>query len=452
MTRLRTWLGGELRGLLRDSASTGAWQGVMSLADLVQLALVAHLLGIAEYGRLALVVGFVVLVGQFFDVRVGAAAMTFGARSLARASEEAAGVFQLTYLVDAATGVLGFAVVALLAPLVGPALVGGDGTTLVLVYALTLLVSTVDNTSISVLRVLDRFSRTSAYGVALEALRIGLVAGALLTFESLTAVLAALLVYDAAGAAIYATAAVRTFRRASGASLLRPALANARGEARALLGMVFHTNVVSYARLAQTQLPTVLVGALAGPAQAGVYKVGMAAAAAVGRLADPLYAAVFPRLARLWAGERRDEVVRLLRHASVLSVLVMAGALALAIAFRGPIVEALGGGGAAAATGVLVLAAVGYAVNGTLFWNGPLLLAAGRASTFSKLALIGAAVQIAFLAALVPAFGAEGAAAAFLASQVVGNVVIAAAALGAVRAAGPAAAAPRPVVPAPHGP
>ena len=37
------------------------------------------------------------------------------------------GVFQTTYLVDLATGLLGFAVVVVLAPLVGPGLVGGNG-------------------------------------------------------------------------------------------------------------------------------------------------------------------------------------------------------------------------------------------------------------------------------------------------------------------------------------
>ena len=67
------------------------------------------------------------------------------------------GIFQLSYLIDAIAGVLSFAIVAALAPFIGPRLVGRDGTLLIVLYALTLLISTVDETSVSVLRLLDRF-------------------------------------------------------------------------------------------------------------------------------------------------------------------------------------------------------------------------------------------------------------------------------------------------------
>jgi hypothetical protein len=83
------------------------------------------------------IIAFVVLVGQFFDVRVGAAVTTFGARRFECSPAAALGVFEFGYLVDFAAGVLGFVVVAALAPLVGPALVGGDGTNLTVLYALT---------------------------------------------------------------------------------------------------------------------------------------------------------------------------------------------------------------------------------------------------------------------------------------------------------------------------
>src|SRR5204863_1253049 len=85
---------GELGGLAADSVYVAVWQGATSLADLAQIALIAHVLGLDQYGRFAVVVSFVILVSQFFDVRVGVAATTLGARELNRDPRRAAGVFQ----------------------------------------------------------------------------------------------------------------------------------------------------------------------------------------------------------------------------------------------------------------------------------------------------------------------------------------------------------------------
>jgi O-antigen/teichoic acid export membrane protein len=97
----------ELRGLAKDSFWTAAWQGSTALAQLAQIALVGHVLGIGDFGRLALVISFVTLVGQFFDVRVTTATTAFGARKLGSDMRATAGIFQLSYLIDAVTGVIG---------------------------------------------------------------------------------------------------------------------------------------------------------------------------------------------------------------------------------------------------------------------------------------------------------------------------------------------------------
>lgn len=432
---------GELGRLGGDSAHVALWQGAISVADLVQLSLITHALGLAEYGRLALAIGFVILVGQFFDVRVGAAATTFGAERLQRSTTAAVGVFQLSYLIDLTTGVLGFLVVAGLAPFVGPALIGDGGTTLIVLYALTLLASTVDESSITVLRLLDRFGLIARYTVALEVGRVGLVAGALALSGNLTAVVLALLVYECAAGAANLLAARAAFRRASGGGrLFRPAPAAVRVERRAMLRMVLHTNVVSYARLAQTQLPTILVGVIAGAAQVGLYKVGMAGGAIVGRLADPPYAALLPRISKLWAANRRVEVRRVVVRASLISVPAMLLALTMLVILRSPILELLGGGGdATAATTVLVLAGAGQAVNGAVFWNVGLLYTVGRSRLVSHIAVAGTIVQVVLTPLFILKLEADGAALAFLISVLATNAActwFAVAALRDLRAGG----------------
>jgi O-antigen/teichoic acid export membrane protein len=428
----------EAGRLAGDSVYVAIWQGAVSIADLVQIALITHALGLTGYGRFALVVAFATLVDQFFDVRVGAAATTFGARALRQSAQAAAGTFQTSYLVDAATGVVGLVVLAGVAPIVGPHLIGENGTEFILLYALVLFASTLDDSSLAVLRLFDRFKLIATYTIMLEGTRVGLLVAALALKESLIVVFIVLIAYRLAAGLVNVTAASVVFRKASGgARLTRLSLGSASAERREMLRMVFHTNVVSYARLAQTQLPAILLGAISSATQVGVYKVGMAAAAGVGRVADPAYVAILPRLSRLWAAGRRAEFRRLIERASFVSVPAMIIAMGIVVLLRGPILEILGGASARHTAGtVLILGAVALALNGALFWNIGALFATGRSRTVAALAVAGAVTQVGFLVPLTIAFDAEGAAVAFLISMLWTNVVMAVLAFRAARAEG----------------
>jgi O-antigen/teichoic acid export membrane protein len=416
---------GELGGLAADSLYVAVWQGATSLADLAQIALIAHVLGLDQYGRFVVVVAFVMLVAQFFDVRVGVAATTLGARHLHGDPRRAAGIFQLSYLIDAVTGLLGFAVVVALSFVVGPGLVGSNGTLLIVLFATAVLASTVEDSSLAVLRLLDRYRLVATYTVGLEAARVGLVAGALLISEGLVPVILALLAQKMLVTVVQVATAATSFRAAIGRSLFRePALDAVTDTRRQMLTTVLHTNVVSYARLAQTQLPTVVLGAISGSVQAGLYRIGMAAAAAVGRLADPAYAALLPRVSRLFAAGRQSSVKSLIERASSISVPVMVVGIAVVLLLRDPILQLLGGQAATDAAPVLAAGAVAYAINGALFWNVGVLFAAGRAQTVSRIAVITAVTQAALLVPLVLAFEAPGAAISFLVSMALSNLAM----------------------------
>ncbi len=435
-SRVRARMGGELGGLAGDSFYVAIWQAATSIADFAQIALIAHLLGLDEYGRLAIVASFVLLVGGFFDVRVGVAATTLGARALRRDPERAAGIFQLSYLIDALTGILGFAAVAGLALAVGPGLVGSNGTLLIVLFAVTVLASTLEDSSLSILRLVDRYRLVAGYTVALEAARVGLIACALLISEGLVPVILALLAQKLLVTVVQVTTAASSFRQATGRGLFRgSALGAVRDTRRRMLTTVLHTNAVSYARLAQTQLPTLLLGAIAGPVQAGLYKIGMAAAASVGRLADPAYAALLPRVSRLFAAGRPDNVRRLVEQASRVSVPAMVVASAIVILLRDPILGLLGGNAAKDAGAVLAAGAAAYAINGALFWNIGVVFAAGRARAVAVIAIAGALTQGLLLVPLVLALEATGAALAFLATMALTNLAATIVAIRAIAAA-----------------
>jgi O-antigen/teichoic acid export membrane protein len=321
--------------------------------------------------------------------------------------------------------------------LVGGGLIGSDGAMLVLLYSVILLVGTVDESSVAILRLLDRYRLIATYTIPLQALRVGLVLVALTVTESLTWVVLALVVAEAALALTQFTAAAVVFRRKAGTSLFSrrgPALPSE--TRREMFRTVFQTNIFTYAQLAQQQLPAVVLGAISGPLQAGIYKIGMAVSILVGRLADPARVAILPRIVRLWAESGLGRVWRLLRSATLISVPVIAVTVGLVIGFRNELLELAGGHEATAAASVVIFTSIALGIDGALFWNTSLRFAAGEAKGVAFVAAIAALVQIAAVVPLASGAGASGAALAFLVSVTLANCFNTAACLRVVRRPG----------------
>jgi len=399
-------------------------QGSIAGAELVQVAMITHALGLAEFGRFALMVAFVTIVSAVLNPRVGIAATTFGARHMRRDPRSAAGVFQLSYLVDLVTGVLTVIAVGLLSLLFGSGIVGGLGIGLVLLYTLVPLSKIGDTTPLVILRLCDRFRLLAVATISTEILRIALVFAALAVDGSLLAVVIGLVAGKLVASAVKALLAFRVFGTASpGVSLARPNLRHLpAGERKAMRRTIFQSSFITWDSVAQVHVPTLLLGAFVGVTETGIYKVGMTIAAIVGKAADPASAALLPRLSRLWVEERFDDLKRLLRQATLITLPLVALLYLTIVVLRDPILELIGGGPAATAAGtVLILGAAGQAVYAMVFWRGNVLYAAHRTGAVAAVSMAGAVFQLAAVLVLIPAMGAEGAALAFLLSRLLIN-------------------------------
>jgi O-antigen/teichoic acid export membrane protein len=401
----------------------GISTGTGSIADLLQIMLLTRAFGLAGYGRFALIVAVVTVVAQFFDVRTTTATTPFAAQTIRSDLRASAGIFQLSYIVDGLTGLLAFFVVIGMAPFVGPHLAPAHGTQLMTLCALALLAGTVDDTSITIMRLFNRFRLAAVCGTASDVARVALVWAVLEVSKSLALVFAALVACSAFRALLNLIAARKAYREASsGMSLFRPALAEVRGRLKEMGSMLFHTNIAAYSRLVMTQVPTILIGLIVNSTGVGIYKVGMTVAAAIGRLADPAQSAIFPRIARLWTAGRLEETRQLIWRGTIIAGLAMGAAFAVAVTFREQIVDLITGGAYVGSIGaVVILGCLGQALNGVFFWNAQFLFAAHRARAVGGILLMGAITQLGLLFALVPAFEAKGAALSFLIVQFVIN-------------------------------
>lgn len=418
----------ELGGLAGDSGYTAVIQGSIVGTDLIQIGLITHTLGLTEFGRFSLMVAFVAIIIALMNPRVGIAATTFGARHLRGEPRCAAGVFQLSYLVDLATGTLCLVFIALLITLLGSGVVGGVGFGLVALYALAPLSKVLDTTPLVILRLRDRFRLIAGVTLATEVLRLVLVIVALTVSQSLLAVVVGLVAGKLIASTIKAALAFRIFSSAfDGVSLTRPAIKHLpRDERRAMLRTIFQSSFISFDSIGQVQAPTLLLGAFAGATEVGIYKIGMTVAAVVGQAVDPVSMALLPRLSRLWAAGRLRDLQRLVRQATLISLPVIAVLYLAVVVLRDPVLELIGGGPAARAAGtVLILGAAGQAMYAAVFWRGAVLHAAHRTGAVAAMSVAGAFVAVPAALLLIPPLGAEGAAIAVLLSRVLVNASLA---------------------------
>lgn len=174
-------------------------------------------------------------------------------------------------------------------------------------------------------------------------------------------------------------------------------------------------------RLLQGQLALLLVGAFAGAAQAGIYRVADAAAAITAMTASVVGTAATPMFSRLWgendhAGLQRVAV--LAAWGMALGALVLGLPLALFGQWLFPLVFGAEFAASVPVFVVLWLAAIGFGCCGLAL---ALATMTGHHVLGTQSLLVVAAVNLALGLGLVPQFGAIGGACAALAGTIAGN-------------------------------
>ncbi|MGH7908774.1 MAG: lipopolysaccharide biosynthesis protein, partial [Thermodesulfobacteriota bacterium] len=127
----------------------------------IQTVILARLLGVDNYGLLALIIAYVDVLNNFFDFRVWETATKYiGTFWTNREREKTLSMIKLSYIIDILSGILAFIIAILTAKIASSYLIHSPNAyTLVWIYSLSLLIDTANSTSDAILRVFDRFKR-----------------------------------------------------------------------------------------------------------------------------------------------------------------------------------------------------------------------------------------------------------------------------------------------------
>jgi O-antigen/teichoic acid export membrane protein len=421
---LRTlWFDAFLRRVARNSSWGVAATSVEFVLTLAETTLTARILGPTDYGRVALVVASIASIKQVVDIRAWEGATRYLAEFLEkRAPERALATIKLALLADVVVAAVALAVTLTAAGLItGRVLRQPDLEGPLLWYALTLVATMFNGTAQAVLRVFDRFRDLALRSTALAVWHLALVTAALLLGARVRGMVIAYVISDIAGSALLVVLAGRQVRQHLWDARATAALRVLRPFFKDMLWFSAQTAVRATLKL-NRQLDFLVLGYFHSPAEVGYYRVARRLGASVQELTDPVYFAIFPDFARAWATTRRRFARVVTRTVVVAAVGATPGVL-LGVLLAPQVIRLWVGEEYAPAVTPFRIIMVGMGLAVATLWGTPAALGSGRPGIATAAVAYGVLVNIALLA-LVPEYGATGAAVALLGGYVAYSVAI----------------------------
>lgn len=414
---VRHWFSdGVLRRTFKNAGMLLTGRATNGLLSLATLSLMAHALGIEQFGMIVLVQTYVLVLTAFATFQSWQAIIRYGAICLERKDIPALqSLIKFCALLDVAGVLFAFALGYTLAPVIGPHM---DWTPEVVRYAQlysVLVLFTMVATPMGILRLCDRFDLLAMQTVVTPLLRLVGVGAAALLDGPLWAYLAAWFVAGVAGGALLIYLGWREAARRGFMAGITPSLAGVTRDHPGIWKFSIISTLHSSVQIIPSQMSTFIVGLVAGPAAAGLFKVGRDVATALSKPAELLNQSIYPEFARLGSrGSWHDFTRLILRGGAMgggagLTLLVVALALGqpfLTVFFGAPFADAYW-------PLVLLIASAGLTICG--FPMDPALFAMGRPGIPLRIAtVVIIVIYLPLLVALTDRYGAVGASAATL--------------------------------------
>ncbi len=401
-----------LRRVVRNSTYLFASNVIAAVLSIVT----ANILGVAVFGLLGIITGFVSNVNRLLSFRMGDVVVKYMGEALARGEKDRAGaVVRMAGLVEAGTSLLAFAALALLAPL-GAKYFAKDATLtyLFVIFGLSILANITTETATGVLQVTNHFRSQALINLAQSVVVAALVLIIAVRGASLERVLLAYL----AGKVVMGLGPIFVawywLPRTLGAgwwradrSLLPPW----RELAKFAISTNFSGTINVFARDSEVQW----VGFFFDNNVAGYYKTALAIINLVVMPINPFIGTTYPEITRAIASRQWARLRVLLRRVTLIAA-GWTGAVVVGLLLFGRQVLFsqwtlfghsfhIYSSSFLPAFDVLLVILVGYSAANILFWNRPLLLAQGMADYALKASLWTMLGKVALALILLPGAG-----------------------------------------------
>jgi len=411
---MKRWFAdGAFRSILRNASYLGSSKLVGAVLGLVSLGCAGRGMTPALFGMLVIVHAYATGAGSLVKFQTWQFVVRYGSHPLqAGEAGTVRDTIRFAFGLDVTSGLIGMVAAMIALPLLGPRFgIGPEELTLALLYC-TLVPTMTAATPTGVLRLLDRFDLIAMQQIVTPALR---AIGALIAYHfelGFPGFVASWYIADLAGDLTVWGMAVEELRRRSMLSALRPGLF---GTARRLPGswdFVWTTNIAHSVYAAWGPISNVIVGAMLGPAAAGLFKIAGTIADSAGKPADLLARGFYPEIMRLDPATKRPW--RLALRTGLIAAAI--GALVLLVVFVGgkPVIGFVFGEKYLPAFGLLQIMTAALILEMGTFPLESLLYMVGRQRAALAAQLSSALIYCVALVVLSHLWGLTGAGIAFL--------------------------------------
>lgn len=408
-----------LAGVARNMGWMVGGKGFQALLSLAYLALVARTLGAEGFGSFALILtigGTVATLASFntwqIVVRFGTEPGHAGDSGTIERLVRACGAL------DSLSAIVG-SLLGMAAVLVAGQIFGWSNTICWMAIGFTLAqLLALKSTALGVLRLHDRYDLATGAEAAIPAVRLAGAAIAALTGAGIGGFLAAWAVAELVSSVLH----WRYAGRVAGHAVPRFDFAALRGIGGAMPGFwrfAGHVNLATTITAIGTQSAVLMVGAVAGTASAGGYRLARQIGRSLTTATTTLTRAGYPEIMRAGRLGDRRQLVRIVWRYTIWTTGIAAVLMLLAVLLGHYMLLLIGGWEFVGAYPVLILICAAAAVNFCGLMLEPALHAIGRTGSSLGARMATTLVQLGLLALLVPPLGGVGAAWAMLGGAIV---------------------------------
>ena len=409
---------GLYRRVFKNSAMLTAGKLYTALAGLVYLALATRALGAHNFGVLILIHAYAVAVRDFITLKTAQSVVRYGALCLERnAREDFQKLVKFTTLLDLGFCAAGALAGMLAVPLVGPWFgVTPDLVPAATIYCLMILFN-FKTTSLGLLRLFDRFDLVALMLMLVPTIRL---AGAFIAYLFYQNISAFLFFWFIAGA-VQCLATVwfgwREFSRRGFGKDMNLSMKHLIRPHEGIISFIWASHVNKTLYTSTVHVATLIIGAMSGPAVAGLFKIAQESAAVLIKPAQLFTETVYPEMTKIAVTKQFSRLWNVIRHSALVGGAIAGFILLLVFLFGQSLLGLFFGAEYAGAYDILVLLMIGAAITMTSFALEPALFSIGRPEISMYTRVFTTILNITVLVLLLPEIGLVGAGIAAIAGS-----------------------------------
>ena len=409
-------------GFARILANTG-WllggKGVGAVLSLAYLAIVTRTLGVADFGRFALVLSAANVIKTLVSFDSWQIVVRYGQPHLTADNGDALNrVLRFCILIDLASAVAGGLIAAVIILLFGDLLgIGPDMGWQVWAFCMVMMI-TIRSSPTGILRLFDRFDSAAFAETMIPVGRMIGAAVALAVMPDISGFLIAWAFAELLCAISYWHLALKVGRGRIGSWRAGRAL-DARTENPGIVGFLTATNLQTSLSSIGQQVAVLIVGGFVGPAGAGLYRLANQLANSLTKISSLLSRSIFVELSRT-NSHGKEALSALFRRTNRLALVAGAVIIGLIVTIGHPLLDLIAGKDFLPAYPLLLMLGVAACIDLIGVSYRPLLMATDRAGLSLRITFVSTLLLLGAQAALLPLYGTKGAAMANIAASLAG--------------------------------